>query len=329
MLLVDNRWQSVSGIGRYATEVTSRLNISHDIFKSAIKPSSPFDVANPGRWRFSSNDLIYSPGFNVGISRARQIITLHDMIHLSPLHRTKAKIAYYEYAVRPIVTRAKVVFTVSETSKEILEEWLNNEEISVINTGNGCSEIFFSNTDHSKHEVLDDPYFLYVGNNKPHKNVGLILSALKSDPRMRIKVVSQDSHEIRILASELGIEDQMEIMVNVDDTKLAKLYAQAVATLMPSSVEGFGLPAVESLASRTPVIYWSGCRAVAEIVRGNGLAIGNTTRPDDLVSAMQFMLQESPILLNTDDSWANKYRWESVASKVTSTLEYKCAGIRK
>ena len=81
-LFVDARWSGNHGIARYSHEVLRRLSLDHKQLQTGIKPTSPLDAFNPARWRFSSHDIIYSPGFNAGITSAKQFMTLHDLIHL-------------------------------------------------------------------------------------------------------------------------------------------------------------------------------------------------------------------------------------------------------
>ena len=178
MLYVDQRWSGNHGIGRFSYEVCSRLPYAYEWLTDDGSPVSPFDVMTPARLRLTSKDTVYSPGYNAGISRATQLVTLHDLIHLEGRGaRSVFQRAYYERVVRPTVERAGSVFTVSNTSARVIQDWLTNKDVHVVNVGNGCSEVF---TPEGDLPLEPRPYFLYVGNLKSHKNFDVVLRALQN-----------------------------------------------------------------------------------------------------------------------------------------------------
>jgi alpha-1,3-rhamnosyl/mannosyltransferase len=112
-------------------------------------------------------------------------------------------------------------------------------------------------------------YILYMGINKPHKNLAFLLRAFapvstdaklvlagKEDPRY-----SQAREE----AKRLGLEDRVMFLGDVDDSDLPMLYNGAELFVFPSSYEGFGLPVLEAMACGTPVVC-SGASSLPEIV---------------------------------------------------------------
>lgn len=111
-LYVDERYTGHHGIARYATEVLSRLQLDWERLPVGGNPTSPRAVLDRG-WRVPhSEDLIYSPGFGSGFSWARQILTIHDLIHFHGKgSRARAQRAYYERVVRLAIRRAGHVFT--------------------------------------------------------------------------------------------------------------------------------------------------------------------------------------------------------------------------
>ena len=87
--------------------------------------------------------------------------------------------------------------------------------------------------------------------------------------------------------SELECRPEYLAVSGLPDSELAVLYRGAAATVLPSLVEGFGLPAAESISSGTPVIYYAGCRSVAEIVRDSGIPVHERSNPDAWVVALE------------------------------------------
>ena len=89
------------------------------------------------------------------------------------------------------------------------------------------------------------------------------------------------------MAERYGVSDRTYYIDGASDEELASWYRGAEATIVPSKLEGFGLPALESLSSGTPVIYWAGCRSVAEICGTDGLAVEDADCVDGWLDAVQ------------------------------------------
>lgn len=314
MIVADARWQGRHGIGRYATEVLSRLDVEWSPIGSERSPASPLSALDrPVTVNGARGDLFYSPGYGGLLDRSvPQIVTVHDLIHLQTPWPGRAKyLAYYNGFLRPLIRRNRVVITVSETSRRAIAEWIDDDRVDIVNAGNGCSSAF---TAEGPVHVEDFPYFLYVGNLKPHKNVPTILRALALVPDAHVIAVVNDTEGLHGLASVIGVDNRVHLLSKIDDEALASYYRGATATLMPSLLEGFGLPALESISSGTPVIYWQGCRSVMEIVGENGIPVEEATDPGSWAKAL---LKKNNILKN---GISHHQSWDTVAREVTNLL---------
>jgi glycosyltransferase involved in cell wall biosynthesis len=113
-----------------------------------------------------------------------------------------------------------------------------------------------------------DRWFIYVGGFNPHKNIESIIrahasvaSAFPENPP-RLLLVGTLEHDVfygSIARAKLEIERAGTASLVrwtgfVPDEELSALMSGAIALLLPSSAEGFGLPAVEAAACGTPVI---------------------------------------------------------------------------
>lgn len=271
-LYVDDRYRGAHGIGRYASEVLPRLRPAWRSLGLSGDAHSALDAFR-GLPQLGGDALIYSPGYGALVRAPRQILTVHDLIHLRMPWPARAKFeAYYRGPVRHTVRKAGVVLTVSQTSARAIREWLRDDAVEVIDAGNGCSAAFRVD---GATEAATDPYVMFVGNVRRHKNLDVVLRALALAPEVRLRAVvpEREIAEATARAVRLGVEGRVDWLHGVDDDRLAALYRGAAATVMPSTIEGFGLPALESVACGVPVLFWRGCEAVAEVVgdRGWGL----------------------------------------------------------
>lgn len=110
-------------------------------------------------------------------------------------------------------------------------------------------------------------YLVFAGGISPHKNIETLLEAYARLSRSRrdapalvlVGELEADpylsaSAAVRTRIAELGLEDRVHLPGFVPDDGLASLYSGALATVLPSLVEGFGLPAVEAAACGTAVV---------------------------------------------------------------------------
>jgi glycosyltransferase involved in cell wall biosynthesis len=111
---------------------------------------------------------------------------------------------------------------------------------------------------------VDEPFLLYAGGISPHKNVETLIEAhaLLGDARPRLVVVGDLEREtylsaavgVRARVAALGLEQEVLLPGFVSDETLAALYSGALAVVIPSLAEGFGLPAVEAAACGAPTV---------------------------------------------------------------------------
>ncbi len=102
-------------------------------------------------------------------------------------------------------------------------------------------------------------YFLYVGSDRGHKNIGVLLRMLASaDETAMLPLViagmQSDTPNLRREVSRLRLEGRIHWLGEVAEADMPVLYTGARALLFPSLDEGFGLPMQEAMACGTPVI---------------------------------------------------------------------------
>jgi glycosyltransferase involved in cell wall biosynthesis len=189
--------------------------------------------------------------------------------------------------------------------------------VRVVNAGNGCSAAF--RPDGEAYESAE-PYAVFVGNTRPHKNLDVVLRALGSASGIRLLAVvpQAEAAAVRSRAAVLNVGDRVSVLHDVDDERLAEIYRGAFATTMPSTLEGFGLPALESIACGIPVIHWRGCEAVAEIVGQRGQAIDDADDADEWAAALTAAAASPRRVAPPSEG---RYDWARTAGIVSGVLE--------
>jgi len=146
------------------------------------------------------------------------------------------------------------------------------------------------------------PYFLFVGGLSPHKNLRTLLAAMRSllerrDARLLLAgdpaadgFLGSGSELRTQVEGDARLRDRVAFTGFVGDDDLVFLLNGAAALVLPSLLEGFGLPALEAMACGTPVLA-SSRGALPEVVGDAGLLF-DPTDPEAMARAMQRLLDE-------------------------------------
>lgn len=131
------------------------------------------------------------------------------------------------------------------------------------------------------------------------------------------------------LIAELGISDIVHISSGLSDSELAALLASAEVACIPSLYEGFSLPAVEAMASGTPIVA-SRAGALPEVVGTDGECARLVTPADvtELTAVLGELLDSPRELSRLGDNGRRRalevFSWESVAAQTVAVYERAC-----
>ena len=159
----------------------------------------------------------------------------------------------------------------------------------------------------------------------PLKGVANLLQAvakLRTERDVELQLVArlESKGPTEKLIAELGISDIVHISSGLSDAELANLLASAEIACIPSLYEGFSLPAVEAMASGTPIVA-SRAGALPEVLGPEGLCAELVT-PGDVEELTQVLgdLLDSPerryrLGVAGRRRAVEVYSWESVAAQ--------------
>jgi glycosyltransferase involved in cell wall biosynthesis len=329
-ILSDARWLGLHGIGRFAGEVLRRLPPHHQL-AAGPRPLSPVDplwlTAQLLRRR---PPVFFSPGFNPPLfSSAPFVFTIHDLIQIQLKSvSTPAKRLFYHWLVKPACHRAYRVLTVSEYSRKQIIEWSGLAEERVVNVGNGVDGPFQPRG--PRHEP-GFPYILYVGSFRPHKNLDRLFAAFRelNYPDLHLLLVGTPEPAIEARLERLEIRGRTGFVSSVSDDTLASVYRGATLLVLPSLMEGFGLPALEALACGTPVAA-ARSAALPEVVGDAGLYF-DPLDVQDMKRVMERVLSDRDLrtcLRVLGPRRAQRFSWDRVVAKVYAVLQ-EAAGAGK
>jgi glycosyltransferase involved in cell wall biosynthesis len=165
--------------------------------------------------------------------------------------------SYRRRLIPPSVARSSHVLTVSEFSRNRILECFPKTRVTVIPCT--IAESWF--VEPAGPEARDN-YILLVTAAPPHKNTARALTAYAGYVRvagagaanLRIVGLGTGAESFRKMVQELGLSAKVVFEPFVPTATLQQLYRRAKAVLVPSLLEGFGIPVLEGMASGTPVI---------------------------------------------------------------------------
>ena len=174
------------------------------------------------------------------------------------------------------------------------------------------------------------PYVLYVGSERPRKNLVCLIRAFAGlkdrGPRfasLRLRKVgsagrSDGFREATLKeARRLGIDHNIDFIDHVSDQDLAVVYSNALALVYPSLYEGFGLPVVEAMACGYPVVA-ANVSSLLEVA-GSAALLVDPHDPAGLVDALYSVILDRDLRMRLRGDGLRRARYFSWDSTVSTT----------
>lgn len=300
-------------------------------YKSAILRQAWEQIALPRLARKARVDLLINPSNTAPLYFDRNVIVIHDLAFLEhPEWFSSGFVRLYKAVVPKAARRAEAILTVSEFSKSRIVDMLGvpHEKVHVV-----CQGVDPAFHPTAKGEVqrvrrkfgLNQPYVLFVGSITPRKNLSTAIAAFAivkkklSTPHI-LAVAGVNSFQFpkqgrpHPIGCGAGEDDDIRAIGYADDDDLPGLYTGADVLVYPSLYEGFGLPPVEAMACRTPVIT-SNCTSLPEAV-GDAAIIVDPKDADEIANSILKILGNPELAGNLRERGlerAKLFNWKTTA----------------
>ncbi|OOE12652.1 glycosyltransferase family 4 protein [Fictibacillus arsenicus] len=280
---------------------------------------------------FSPVHKSYIPNIHVP-----SVATIHDVLHTRYPQFVPGEFQENNRYYEKFTPSFDAVLTVSEFSKNAISKHLHipKEKISAIypdapETFNHYRERFQNNR---ITEELESGFALYPASYNPHKNHLNLLKAivfLRDHHKKRIPLVltgfaAPDNRTFQSVLSFIrnySLQNQVKILGYVATEAMPDLYAKASFLVFPSLYEGFGIPLVEAMKSKCPIICSN--RASIPEITGDAALPFNPEKPEDIANKMLRILHSETknALISKGMVRSKIFSWDNCAKETLAVFQ--------
>ncbi|THF51613.1 glycosyltransferase [Flavobacterium supellecticarium] len=200
-----------------------------------------------------------------GLQKAgiKSTVTIHDLIFMRyPEFYSffDRKIHFYKF--KKAAQSADTVIAISEQTKKDIVQYLKIPESKIEVIYQGCQQVFKETyTDQEKKAVIEkyklpEQFVLNVGTIETRKNVLAAVKAIRNIDTKLVIIGGETAYTqtVKNYIQEHQMDDKVLFLKGLNSRELAMVYQLATVFIYPSLFEGFGIPIIEALYSKTPVI---------------------------------------------------------------------------
>ena len=270
----------------------------------------------------------------IGIENTRipSVVTIHDLIFMRyPQFYASVDRNIYTKKFKYATTNASRIIAVSEQTREDLVEFFKVDENKIDVVYQGCNEIFWkSMSELERSDILmkyniPHEYILYVGTIEERKNILNVIKALyKSKIQTPLIIVGKPTPYMSKVKAfvEYNRMSNIVFLHNIPTDDLPAFYQNAKLFVYPSLFEGFGIPILEALTSKIPVITSrGGCFAEAG---GKSSVYVDPENIDELAEAITQILNNSSLrdnMIIDGFTHAQQFRRDKIAANIMGVYE--------
>jgi len=263
----------------------------------------------------------------------RSVVTIHDCIHLMfPQYLpNRFALAYARTSIALAARRATRIMTVSESSKRDILRMVDAPADKIDVIYNAYDERF--GVEPREEDVLrvreryqlQDPFILYAGNVKPHKNLERLIEAFhlvraRGLDQVKLVLIGDDISKyaaLRRAVHQHQLHKYVRFLGYLPEDTLAALYRLAGVFVFPSLYEGFGLPPLEAMASGTPVVT-SNVSSLPEVA-GDAAVLVDPYDPGAIADGIERVLTDQALrddLRRKGLARAKQFSWDQSVRRI-------------
>jgi glycosyltransferase involved in cell wall biosynthesis len=269
-LLLQPNTTAYTSLTELQASYNSQVNlVSHSLSQPGTKANFRrflwYQTKLPLLLRQQKADLFYSPvpeGMLFPV--CKQIVTVADLVAVLFPEFMPVQKYYFRYILPRLLKASTAIVTISEATKRDVERHYApvDKPIHVVYPSYD-EQTFFARQSWEVEAVKDkyglDQFILSVGEMRPYKNIRRLIEAFSrvEAPQIKLAIVGKVNKldpEIMQLPATLGITEKVKFLNYVSDQDLAALYSSARLFIFPSLYEGFGIPLLEAMACKCPII---------------------------------------------------------------------------
>jgi glycosyltransferase involved in cell wall biosynthesis len=235
-------------------------------------------------------DVLFVPAHALPLAPGpRSVVTIHDLGFLHhPEAHTRIQRLYYRIFTRLSARRATEIIAISQATRRDLEHFYGTPASKINVIYHGVHPRFRPIDDRAvidaalQRYAIRAPYLLFISTIQPRKNVARLIAAFaqaraRLGPACDLRLVLAGkrgwlTEQIERRAGELGIAEAVQFVGYVADADLPALLSGALAYVVPSLYEGFGMTVLEAQACGAPVLA-SNVSSLPEVVGAAGLLV--------------------------------------------------------
>ena len=270
--------------------------------------------------------------FNIDKINIPTVVTVHDLIFMRyPEFYKAVDRRIYKNKILYAANSATRIIAVSKQTSDDLVRYFNIPESKIDVVYQGCNPIFWGKESANKkaevclNYLIPERFMLYVGTIEERKNLLNIVKAIhKSKIDFPLVVVGKATaylNRVKAYIENYKLRN-IYILQNVPNEDLPALYQMAELFIYPSVFEGFGIPILEALTSKVPVITTSGgCFSEAG---GKSSIYIDPMNADDIASAISLVLKDARLrdkMIAEGYAHAINFRQDNIAQNLIKVYE--------
>ena len=198
----------------------------------------------------------------------KSVVTIHDLIFIRYPHLfSSIDRKIYHKKFQSACKRANKIIAISHQTKNDIIEFFGTDENKIEVVYQGCNNVFQSKISKKRIEEvckkynLPEKFILNVGTIEERKNLLTILKSIKELPKQHLVVIGKGKeykNKCLQYIREHNLQERVSFLSGIELEEIAAIYQKSETMIYPSVFEGFGIPILEALFSKTPVITSQG-----------------------------------------------------------------------